>query len=95
MSQHGTYMAQGLAGITSLIQWKRLTPFVRHALSLKTERTNGDLAAAVQLLMREQTPEHCREVARRILENEDVRFIEHVLGDQFVEAERDARAKDL
>jgi hypothetical protein len=43
--------------------------------------------------MREQTPEYCRGVAKQILQIPEVIYLEAVLHDQLVEAERDARAK--
>jgi hypothetical protein len=92
-AQHSN-IANGFAGITALAQWRALPAFIRNGLALKFER-NGDLAAAVQLLMRQESPERCAEMARVILERPDVRFLESVLHEQLVEAERDARAKDL
>jgi hypothetical protein len=88
-------IASGFASLVgSTPQWRRIGAFARRALALKYDRTNGDLIAAIQLLQPQETRERCAEMARGILENEDVRFLESIVHDQLVEAERDARAKE-
>jgi hypothetical protein len=92
-AQHSN-IASGFAGLTATPQWKRIGAFARRALALKYDTNHGDLISAIQSLQPEETRERCAEMARGILENEDVRFLESILHDQLVEVERDARARE-
>jgi hypothetical protein len=93
-AQHSN-IANGFAALGSTVQWRRVGPLVRQALSLKYGKTNGDLCAALRLVQPQETPERISEMAKAILQNEDVKYLENVLHQQLIEIERDARAKDL